>query len=134
MRARVRFLAVVAACLTFLTCTFGSTGALAAAAAWIPCPSGDVCFYTGENGTGSMCHWTNSDPDWTTGSDVCSWATTTLTRSVWNNGQATAYPTLYFYWGTNYTRYAGCIDRGWGANIGPTYLFSHKWVTGSCPP
>ncbi|GIE78548.1 hypothetical protein Aph02nite_44980 [Actinoplanes philippinensis] len=103
-----------------------------AAASYADCPSGNVCFYTGNGGTGSMCRWSDADPDWSAGSVRCSWAQTQPARSVYNHGQSTAYTAVAFYIGRNYTSYNGCMGRGWMGDIGPVFLLSHRWYNGAC--
>ncbi|MFL6122180.1 peptidase inhibitor family I36 protein [Actinophytocola sp.] len=100
-------------------------------AAW-SCSSGNVCFYTGPDGTGSRCMWSVADPDWATGSIVCSWARTTNVKSVWNRGTSSA-SGVAFYSGTNYSGRIGCTRQGQSGNLAGTYkVRSHQWISGSC--
>ncbi len=105
------------------------TGAVLAA--W-SCNSGNVCFYTGPDGTGSRCMWSVADPDWATGSIVCSWALTTNVKSVWNRGTSSA-SGVAFYRSTDYNGRIGCTRQGQSGNLAGTYkVRSHKWISGSC--
>lgn len=78
-----------------------SAGRDAGTPVWGACAAGNVCFYTGSNGTGSKCSWSVADPDWRTGSIVCSWAATTNVRSVWNNGTSSSYSGVRYYLSAN---------------------------------
>jgi hypothetical protein len=101
-------------------------------ATYADCTAGNACFYTGANGTGSMCKWSNADKDWTTAPDVCSWALTSPARSIYNHGTSTSYTAVAFYIGRNYQSYNGCMGQGWQGNIGPVFLLSHQWVHTAC--
>ncbi|MGW1060621.1 peptidase inhibitor family I36 protein [Micromonospora rubida] len=101
-------------------------------ASYADCPASNACFYTGSGGSGSMCNWSDADPDWTSGIDRCSWARTAPARSVYNRGTSTSYTAVAFYTGTYYNGYNGCMGQGWQGNIGPVYLLSHKWITSPC--
>ncbi len=104
----------------------------AQAASYDDCQSGDVCFYTGANGSGQMCAWDGDDPDWRTGAVKCTWAATTNVRSVYNNGTKGVYQDVVYYSGKDYTNRIGCTKVGKKGNLTGTYrLRSHKWVT-SC--
>jgi hypothetical protein len=82
---------------------------VAAIAVAANCTAGNVCFYTGQNGTGSMCKWSNADNDWTAAPVICSWAK------------------------TNHVSRIGCTRQGVQGNLAGTYqLRSHEWTTGSC--
>ncbi|WP_089154304.1 peptidase inhibitor family I36 protein [Micromonospora sp. NBS 11-29] len=111
-------------------------GATAPASAdnWVgSCDPGNVCFYTGWNGTGSKCSWSDADPDWANGNIQCSWALTSNVLSVWNNGQSTAYQGVVYYYSNNYNDRAGCTRRWNRGNLQGTYkLRSHQWTTGYC--
>lgn len=122
----------------------GPASADVSAQAWQPCAEGDVCVYSGVNGTEDRCSWDGNDPNWSTatgGTPLCSWrANGKNVQSIWNNGtRDTAYRHVKFYLGTNYTDYYGCAVRydtgvGWRGNTGPDAgapIRSHKWVT-SC--
>jgi hypothetical protein len=100
--------------------------------AW-SCNSGNVCFYTGPDGTGSRCMWSNADSDWATGTDVCSWALTTNVKSIWNRGTSTSYTGVAYYKQTGYTDRVGCTRQGRSGNLAGTYkVRSHRWISGSC--
>ncbi|SER21394.1 peptidase inhibitor family I36 protein [Actinokineospora terrae] len=105
--------------------------AAAAPVAW-ECNTGNICFYTGPDGTGSRCMWDVADPDWATGGTVCSWALTTNVKSVWNRGTSSASGVAY-YRNVDYVNRAGCTRQGQSGNLAGTYkLRSHKWISGSC--
>ncbi|GGP86686.1 peptidase inhibitor family I36 protein [Saccharothrix coeruleofusca] len=101
-------------------------------AAWENCTTGNACFYSGSGGTGSVCRWSNADPNWLAGTDRCSWAQATSARSVWNRGTSPDFTAVAFYRGTDYTLYEGCMGQGWRGDIGPALLRSHRWITTSC--
>ncbi|MFF8717567.1 peptidase inhibitor family I36 protein [Streptomyces sp. NPDC015184] len=107
-----------------------------AQAAWGGCDVGDICVYTGANGTGSVCAWDGDDPDWTGGAIRCSWAESKNVVSIWNRGMGGAGTLRHvkFYKKANYQDYYGCAAQGFKGNTGPdagASLRSHKWVT-SC--
>jgi hypothetical protein len=104
----------------------------AALAAW-DCDLGDVCFYTGFGGTGSRCAWDVADPDWTSGSIRCSWATTTPVKSVYNRGTDSRFTGVVFYRNTGYNNRIGCTRQGQKGDLAGTYqVRSHQWTTGNC--
>ncbi|WP_446047723.1 peptidase inhibitor family I36 protein [Streptomyces olivaceus] len=94
------------------------------------CPSGDICFYTGDDGTGDRCNWNGNDNDWRNGAIKCSWAADKKVRSVYNNG--TSGKAVVYYNGADYQTRKGCTTKGKKGNLAGTYtLRSHKWVS-SC--
>jgi phosphodiesterase/alkaline phosphatase D-like protein len=102
-------------------------------AAAFSCPSGHVCFYTGDNGTGSRCLWSTADPDWRNGAIQCSWAADRNVRSVFNNGTSPSFTGVVYYKGASYQDRAGCTRQGQSGNLAGTYkLRSHQWTTGRC--
>lgn len=108
----------------------GITASPAQAASYADCTSGNICFYTGDNGTGKMCKWDGNDNDWRNGSIQCSWAADNNVRSVYNNG--TSGMSVVYYSGANYETRKGCTKSGVKGNLAGTYkLRSHKWVS-SC--
>lgn len=107
---------------------------VSAQAAWYNCDPGEICVYSGSNGTGAGCWWTGDDPDWLAGSIQCSWADTAKVVSIWNRGTGSAgsYRHVKFYHQANYTNYYACAAQGFKDNTGPdggVWLRSHKWVT-----
>lgn len=131
MRTAIRSTVVVLAAMAGLVLAGASP---AAAASYANCAAGNVCFYTGSGGSGSMCSWSDADTDWSAGAVRCSWARSTPARSVYNNGRSTAYTAVAWYTSPNYvpSSYNGCMGRTWSGNIGPVYVLSHKWITGAC--
>lgn len=122
--------ALVAASLTFATAALGliaPSSASATAQAW-ECGSGNLCVYTGANGTGSRCSWSNADPDWYSGSVQCSWSDTQNVGSAKNSGTSSAYAYVVLYTGANYTGDGYCIaqhgDTWPGLNV---RIRSHRW-------
>lgn len=113
-----------------LAATLGlAAPAAAAPRAYSDCPSGNVCFYTEQNGGGSRCQWDLDDPDWTTGTYKCSWATTSIVRSIFNNGKSTKLVGVAYYSAANYSSRMGCTRQGAAGNLSGTYkLRSHKWL------
>lgn len=100
-------------------------------AAW-DCNSGNVCFWDGFGGTGGRCMWSVADPDWTSGSIACSWATTANVKSVYNAGTSSASGVAY-YKNTGYNNRVGCTRQGKKGDLAGTYqLRSHQWISGSC--
>ncbi|WP_431883069.1 peptidase inhibitor family I36 protein [Micromonospora gifhornensis] len=113
------------------TLVLASPPTAAQAAAW-DCPSGDLCIWTGTNGTGSRCAWSNADNDWRSGSIVCSWSSTQPYRSVWNRGTSSSYVAVWIYGGANYTGSYDCIAQGdrFGSSNGRAR--SHRWQASGC--
>ena len=100
--------------------------------AW-ECASGNVCFWTGYNGTGKRCAWSVADPDWQSGNIKCSWAATTNVRSVWNRGTSSSYTGVAYYRNTDYNGRIGCTRQGQRGNLAGTYkVRSHRWIDGNC--
>lgn len=105
--------------------------AVAAASAW-SCPSGNVCFWDGANGTGNRCSWNIADSDWRGGLVTCSWSAQRPVRSIRNAGTSSASGVAY-YLSRNYVNRVGCTRQGSQGNLAGTYLvYSHRWVSGSC--
>ncbi|MBW4721368.1 peptidase inhibitor family I36 protein [Saccharothrix obliqua] len=98
---------------------------------WNDCPSQHVCFWSNDNGTGSMCKWSGDDRDWHSGEVVCSWSKGTKAESVYNRG--TSGRSVSYYTGANYGgSRGGCTAPGtrgnFAGNNGTGYLLrSHKW-------
>ncbi|WP_033326168.1 peptidase inhibitor family I36 protein [Streptomyces yerevanensis] len=104
-----------------------------AAPAAVDCQSGDVCFWTGPNFTGSKCSWNEADMDWRGGSVRCSWSATHNVKSVWNAGTSSRFTGVVYYKGANGDDRAGCTRQQHGGNLAGTYkLRSHEWTTGRC--
>lgn len=102
-------------------------------AAAYSCPSGHICFYTGDNGTGSRCSWDVDDPDWRNGAIQCSWAADYNVRSVFNNSTSPNFTGVVYYLGANYEDRVGCTRQGQSGNLAGTYkVRSHHWTNGSC--
>jgi hypothetical protein len=109
---------------------FGELAALEAdrprervAATYADCPVGNICFYTGRGGFGSMCRWTEHDTDWNSGSTVCSWADTSDVCSVWNR---TSWRMEYFK-RSRYRDRVGSTLSGVRGDLACTYrLASHR--------
>jgi Peptidase inhibitor family I36 len=94
------------------------------------CPAGNVCFYTGFDGSGSRCRWGADDPDWQGGGVRCSWSGTTNVRSIWNNTSRA----VDYYTSANHPNRdrIGCTHSGIAGNLAGTYkLRSHKFRSGS---
>ncbi|MCK1798261.1 peptidase inhibitor family I36 protein [Streptomyces sp. XM4193] len=103
------------------------TAQAAPAPSYSNCPTGDVCFYTGSNGTGKMCNWAGNDKDWRSGSEVCSWSATTNVRSIYNNGRRM--DVAYYKAADHKGNRIGCTKKGKQGNLAGTYtLRSHKWL------
>jgi hypothetical protein len=119
----------LAAVLLTGTTVIGTAGpAVAAPRAYSDCPRAAVCFYTGSNGTGSMCSWEGNDSNWTAQPYICSWATTHNVKSIYNHGS-----TDVRYWTTTgyEGRRKGCTRDGVSGNLAGTYkVLSHNW--GGC--
>lgn len=90
-----------------------AVGPSTAAPAAYSCPVGNVCFYSGTDGSGQRCNWQVDDPDWRGGSTVCSWSGSSNVRSVYNN----AYSDVAYYLGANYSNYVGCTVVGDSGNL-----------------
>ncbi|MCA1705478.1 MAG: peptidase inhibitor family I36 protein, partial [Actinobacteria bacterium] len=85
------------------------------------CPSGHICFYTGDNGTGDRCTWDTADPDWRNGAIQCSWAADKNVRSVFNNDSDPRYTGVVYYKGADYQDRVGCTQQGQKGNLAGTY-------------
>lgn len=116
-----------AAAMVGLVMPSSAQAAAAGPAAW-SCPIGHVCFYTGDNGTGQVCEWSQDDRDWRSGEIVCSWSSSTRAQSVRNRG--TSGRPVSYYTGTDYTGWAGCTNSGTQVNFPGSgyYLRSHTWA------
>ena len=88
------------------------------------CLKGEVCFYTGPDGTGNKCSWTQYDEDWQGGNVRCSWSATSNACSIINK---TPWRVAYFLSG-GYANRIGSTAAGGSGNLQCTYkLRSHKW-------
>ncbi|WP_412538608.1 peptidase inhibitor family I36 protein [Longispora sp. K20-0274] len=98
------------------------------------CSVGDLCVWTGQNGTGSRCAWTNSDNDWLAGAIQCSWAAGSDVHSLWNRGTSTGYSGVAVYNDANYVNRWWCSPQGtvWTWEYSGVRLRSHRWVSGTC--
>lgn len=104
----------------------------ASAAAW-DCPSGNVCVWDGDSGTGSRCKWSSKDPDWLNGTVVCSWALNRPVRSMLNHGTSSSFSGVCLYPSENYIGTGWWLAQNWGiADHVELDFLSHKWVTGGC--
>ncbi|MCP2163674.1 Peptidase inhibitor family I36 [Goodfellowiella coeruleoviolacea] len=133
MVSRVRILLLRALAVALLVIGVGvpSSALAAPVPGWSDCPSQHVCFWTGDNGSGEMCHWPGDDPDWRSGDLKCSWSASKRAQSVYNNGTSGA--SVSYYTGANYGgSRAGCTAKGGKGNFvgnnGTGYfLRSHRW-------
>ncbi|MEU9099977.1 peptidase inhibitor family I36 protein [Streptomyces sp. NPDC048361] len=95
------------------------------------CAGGEVCFFSGDDGSGSMCSWSGDDADWRNGAVRCSWSADKTVHSIYNHGTPQTYDTVVYYKGANYSDRVGCTTVGKEGNLAGTYhVRSHKWVTG----
>lgn len=97
-----------------------------ALAAW-DCPSGNVCVWDGTSGTGARCLWSDADPDWRSGSSICSWSLNWPVRSVYNRGTSSAYLGVELFAGANYVNPQMLIGQGQRKSSVNYYLRSHRW-------
>ncbi|MFC0625327.1 peptidase inhibitor family I36 protein [Kribbella deserti] len=101
-------------------------------AAWT-CSIGEICFFSGTDGTGRVCSWTGADDDWLAGTVTCPWARTDSAESVRNNITNTAFTGIRYYISTAYRNTVGCIPRGARGNLQTSRLLrSHNWESGTC--
>ncbi|WP_196279279.1 peptidase inhibitor family I36 protein [Catellatospora vulcania] len=111
-----------------------TTARTTALAAW-DCPVGDLCVWSGYDGTGSRCNWANADNDWMNAPVTCSWSGYNKVKSIYNRGQSTSFLGVMLYKNTNYPSNAiwDCIAQGSkmsfisGISDG-VYLASHRWT------
>ncbi|MFF8969608.1 protein kinase [Streptomyces sp. NPDC014995] len=76
------------------------------------CPFRSVCFFSDRNGTGDMCAWEESDPDWLSGDETCMWTADRPVRSVFYNGdESTNLGGVAYYRGRDYTPVGEDITR-----------------------
>ncbi|MFR9794381.1 protein kinase domain-containing protein [Streptomyces sp. MS06] len=111
----------------------GSPTASAQPVGYDRCLPGDVCFFTGRDGTGAMCAWEGDDTDWARGETTCSWAGKRDALSVFNNGHDTTQGEIFIdvvYFARDSLRdRLGCVEVGTRHNL-PTPLrpMSHRWT------
>ncbi|MET9555602.1 peptidase inhibitor family I36 protein [Streptomyces sp. NPDC006645] len=132
---RATVLGTVAVSTAALGAFVPSAPAAAAPTAWGACAEGNVCFYTGFDGTGSKCTFPVADRDWTQAPLVCSWSQTTNVKSVWNNGTSPNFTGVAYYQWNNMVEKdrKGCTLQGKRGDLAGTYkLKSHQWVDGPC--
>jgi hypothetical protein len=97
------------------------------------CTAGSICFYSGRDGTGDKCQWSDDDPNWNSGSIVCSWADEKPVASVYNHGQDDDFTGVAFYSQSDYRTREGCTRQGQAGNLSGDYkVASHRWIKGSC--
>lgn len=91
------------------------TGGAPGTMAYSDCPSGWICFFSGPNGTGSMCRWNDNDAQ---ARGDCSWmAGGTPTDSVYNR---TNYR-FHYYREYNYVNRIGSTVANDSGNLAGTY-------------
>ncbi|MGV9526713.1 peptidase inhibitor family I36 protein [Streptomyces cellulosae] len=92
------------------------------------CTPGAFCAYPHDNGKGSPCGWQIDDPDWRSGSSVCSWSKRTRVQSVFNNGTSGAPVSLWTKAGMKGTKVL-CVRKGQKLNLkgAGTFIRSHTW-------
>lgn len=96
---------------------------------WFGCDEGEVCFYTGSDGTGKKCSFGYADQYWAD----CSWRDTDTVKSVWNRGSAPSYTGVVYFKKTEYRDRAGCTKQGKRGNLAGGYqVHSHRWTFGHC--
>jgi len=86
------------------------------------CAEGELCFFTGRNGSGSMCHWNVIDADWTSGAIRCSWATSSNVCSIFNRWSGT----IDYYASANFQNHIGSTLKDVASNLACTKLRSHQ--------
>ncbi|MFI9808619.1 peptidase inhibitor family I36 protein [Streptomyces sp. NPDC052301] len=130
---RTGVMAVAAAAVAVVVAAPGTATAAPKAAVKDSCPSGFVCFYRYKDWKGTPCKWDVQDPDWTSGTYKCSWATKNNVMSVWNAGTDPSLTGVAYYLKKNYGDRVGCTRQGHGGNLQGSYkVLSHRWVDGSC--
>ncbi|GKQ40887.1 serine/threonine-protein kinase [Streptomyces sp. A012304] len=106
------------------------------------CPAKSVCFFSGPNGTGELCDWQGSDPDWLSGEETCMWTVDRPVRSVFYNGdESTGLGGVAYYRGRDYTpvgldvtrpnnrKRTGCTGQRAQGNLAGTYApRSHQLI------
>ncbi|MCX5390395.1 peptidase inhibitor family I36 protein [Streptomyces sp. NBC_00094] len=131
-RGRVRLGLAAAFSALAMTVSLGA-GTARAADPWAGCYSGDVCVYTGLNGTGSVCAWSGGDNNWSAGPITCSWTLTKNVKSIWNRGTGGVgtYRHVDFFLAADYTSFYACAAQGFKGNTGPDAgapIRSHYWT------
>ncbi|MFJ6673012.1 peptidase inhibitor family I36 protein [Actinosynnema sp. NPDC091369] len=103
------------------------------AQAW-ECPSGNFCAWTGLDGTGSRCSWSDYDPDWRSGSITCSWSGGLKVQSYRNNGVSPTLTGVNVYQAADYGSWFDCAPQQsyWNVTAGGVFLRSHRWTAGTC--
>lgn len=98
-------------------------GGEATLAAYADCGWGEICFYTGRDGTGEKCSWSSYDEDWNGGSVRCSWASTHNACSVYNKTSVR----FEYFLSANYRNRIGSTGGWSGGNLACSYkLASHR--------
>ncbi|MET8977792.1 protein kinase [Streptomyces sp. NPDC004539] len=107
------------------------------------CPYPSVCFFSDSNGTGEMCSWKNSDPDWLSGKETCAWSADRPVRSIYFNADDSAgFGGVAYFRGRDYvplgpdvtrpgnSRRTGCTAQRAQGNLAGTYSpLSHQLIT-----
>ncbi|NEC33811.1 peptidase inhibitor family I36 protein [Streptomyces rubrogriseus] len=78
------------------------------------CSAGYFCLYTGQDGSGSRCQFSERTADTAV---YCSWGATTNVRSVYNNSDYT----VTFYKTVNFNNRVGSTAPHSGGNLTGTY-------------
>lgn len=92
-------------------------------AAYEDCGWGEICFYTGRDGTGDKCSWTSYDENWSEGSVQCSWAGSQNVCSVFNKTSVR----FEYFRSANYINRIGSTGGWSGGNLACNYkLASHR--------
>ncbi|MBP2324701.1 hypothetical protein JOF56_005086 [Kibdelosporangium banguiense] len=102
--------------------------------AW-ECASGNFCAWTGLDGKGSRCSWSDADPDWLSGTVRCSWAGSQKVQSYLNNGTSSRFTGVEIYLNPNYVTKFHCVlqgGQGWNVTEGGVFLRSHRWISAPC--
>lgn len=112
-----------------------ATSVISPMANW-DCPSGNICVWTGSDGNGSRCNWSDADSDWQSGSIVCSWSGSTKVQSVFNNGTSSSFTGVQVYRNANFGSPFFCAPQGdhtrWIITNGGVLLRSHQWIRSAC--
>jgi hypothetical protein len=127
MKKSITLLLVVAAALLSFV---GGATATAAPALALTCPGGSLCVWPVVDGSHSRCSWNNADNDWRNAPVICSWASSSTVKAVYNNGTSPNYAGVCLYLGAGYTNpytFVGQGDTKTFSGIS-ALVRSHKWL------
>jgi len=95
----------------------------------LSCQSGWLCVWPVADGSSSLCTWGIDDPDWQSGTAICSWSDSKPVKAIYNHGTSTGYSGVCLYANANYTNPKVYLAQGYATTSSSVYLRSHRWVS-----